>query len=93
MNVKTSNMKKLQFSLQPWLEKLDRQWRQLPGKRRRRIVLYSFALYALLTVAVVLQAFLTTGNKRAPLPIGHITNPVIRSLEKPNLKIENNERN
>lgn len=93
MNAKSQDMKKLQISLQPWLDRLDHRWKQLPGDKRRRVVLYSFAGYLILTIAVVLQVITQLGNQRETVPVRHITNPVAKSIEKGNLKIENNERN
>lgn len=59
-----------------WQDRLDRRWGELTASQKRRIVLYSFAGYLLVTVAIVIQVIYEVGNARESVEIEHISNPV-----------------
>jgi hypothetical protein len=91
-------MKKLQLSLEPWLDKMDSHWKQLPQVQRKRVVLYSFAGYLAITLATLVQVISQVGQQRE-MPIKHITNPLANGIDrgtklenKKELKNGNNER-
>ncbi|PZR20763.1 MAG: nitrogen regulatory IIA protein [Flavobacterium psychrophilum] len=75
-------MESLRHSFQSWLDRLDLCWKALPIVQKRRIVLYSFAGYVLVTLGVVAQVIYEFGHKCKSLPIEHINNPVAKV--KPN---------
>ena len=80
-NANKTAMKKLQLSLEPWLDKLDSQWKQLPQVQRKRVVLYSFAGYLIITLAVLIQVIMQLGQQRE-MPVTHITNPLANGMDK-----------
>lgn len=69
-------MKKFHITMDAWQDRLDSRWRALPAPQKRRIVLYSFAGYLLVTVAIVIQVIYEVGNAREGVEIEHISNPV-----------------
>ncbi|MFL9836762.1 nitrogen regulatory IIA protein [Flavobacterium sp. ST-75] len=69
-------MEKFHSVRDTWQDRLDSRWRQLPARQRRRIVLYSFAGYLLVTAVVVVQVVNELGNARRGVGIQHISNPV-----------------
>ncbi len=69
-------MKKFHLPLDGWQDRLDCRWKQLPAVQKRRIVLYSFAGYLLITIAIVVQVIYEVGNARLGIAIEHISNPV-----------------
>jgi hypothetical protein len=71
-------MKELTTSISSWLDGMDRRWRQLSAKASRRIVLYSFTGYLLITLAVIVQVIYQLRASKGTMEIKHITNPVIK---------------
>lgn len=69
-------MKEFTTSINSWMDKLDRRWKQLPARESSRIVLYSFAVYVAVTLYVLLQVVHQIGSTRQKLEIRHISNPV-----------------
>ncbi len=74
-------MNKLQLSLEPWLDRMDSHWKKLPEGQRKRVVLYSFAGYLAITLAVLVQVIVQVGEQRE-MPIKHITNPLANGINK-----------
>ena len=74
-------MKKLQLSLEPWLDRMDNHWKQLPELQRKRVVLYSFAGYLAITLAVLVQVIVQVGQQKE-MPVTHITNPLANGIDK-----------
>lgn len=92
-------MKKRDLSLEPWLDKLDSHWKRLPEEKRKRVVIYSFAGYLILTLVVFFQVITHVGQQNEIIPVKHITNPLTDCMDKgfdqensKELKKGNNER-
>jgi hypothetical protein len=71
-------MEKFRISFDGWQDRLDCCWKQLPPEKKRRIVLYSFAGYLLITIAIILQVIYQMGNAPDKIGIEHIHNPVAK---------------
>jgi len=92
-------MEKFKHTIVTWQDRLDCRWRALPVPQKRRIVIFSFAAYLLVTLAVVLQAMGILGAAHDEVMIEHIRNPLAKDAAAKNqmhinyqLKYENNER-
>lgn len=55
---------------------LERQWKQLAEKQRRKLVLYAFGGYCVLTLIVVIQVIVAFGSTPDALKVDHIENPI-----------------
>lgn len=66
------------MSMEAWQDRLDSHWKQLPASKKRRIVLFSFAGYLLITIAVVLQVIYEIGTEEENMHIEHISTPAKR---------------
>ena len=75
-------MKELTTSIQYWLDGVDSRWKQLPARESRRIILYSFAGYLLITLAVIVQVVYQVSTSKSTMEIEHITNPVKVKINK-----------
>lgn len=82
-----------------WQDRMDCRWRALPITHKRRIVIYSFAAYLLVTLVVVAQVIGMLGAAHDEVEIDHIRNPLAKGGAEKNqvhsinqLKYENNER-
>lgn len=75
-------MENIQQKWDNWQDRLDSRWRQLPRLRRRRIILYSFACYMLITLAIVLEAIYKLDEGQEKMDIQHIHNAVARDIIK-----------
>ena len=75
-------MKELTTSIQSWLDGVDSRWKQLPVKESRRIVMYSFSGYLLITLAVIVQVVYQVSTSKSTMEIEHITNPVKVKINK-----------
>jgi hypothetical protein len=69
-------MKKFHITMDAWQDRMDSQWRALPASQKRRVVLYSFAGYLLVTIAIIIQVIYEVGNARESVEVEHISNPV-----------------
>lgn len=76
-------MKKLRANIDQWLERLDKQWDEMPIRRQHRIILYFFAAYALLTAVVIFNVCRDTATARNSLNVEHIENPAPQGKESP----------
>lgn len=92
-------MERIQQKLDNWQDRLDSRWRQLPRLRRRRIILYSFACYLLITLAILFQVLCQLGKGQDRMDMQHIHNTVAREItesntanESKNFNREHNER-
>jgi len=86
-------MEKIQQKLDNWQDKLDSRWRQLPRLRRRRIILYSFACYLLITLAIILEVIYKLDAGQKKMDIQHIHNTVAREITKSNTANESKNSN
>jgi len=64
------------------MDTIDRRWKQLPARESRRIVLYSFAGYLLITLVIIVQVVYQLNAGRNTMEIKHITNPVKVKIHK-----------
>lgn len=55
---------------------LERQWKRLEEKQRRKLVLYAFGGYCVLTLIVVIQVIIAFGSTPDALKVDHIENPI-----------------
>ncbi|MFP5438865.1 MAG: hypothetical protein ACLGH8_13850 [Bacteroidia bacterium] len=62
----------------------ERQWKQLAEKQRRKLVLYAFGGYCVLTLIVVIQVIMAFGCTPDALKVDHIENP-IKVRQDPNM--------
>lgn len=69
-------MKNIRTSIQHWEEQLERQWIVLPRHEQRKVVLYSFLGYILITIAVTAQICYEISKSEKQLQIEHIQNPI-----------------
>jgi hypothetical protein len=63
------------------------QWKQLAEKQRRKLVLYAFGGYCVLTLIVVIQVIVAFGSTPDVLKVDHIENP-IRVRQDPKMNSE-----
>ncbi|VFA41284.1 hypothetical protein [Chryseobacterium indologenes] len=66
-------MKKIRDKIEQHILLADRKWKALPKNRQRLLTKLCFAGYALLTVAVLINICMSTGNKTNTMSISHIT--------------------
>ena len=64
-----------------WIEKLDTKWQELPVGKQHTYTLGFFAVYLLLTAAVILKVWYDAG-KHKQISIMHIENPVRIDIQK-----------
>ncbi|WP_162926975.1 nitrogen regulatory IIA protein [Flavobacterium psychrotrophum] len=69
-------MKAYTTSLSSWMDTIDRRWKQLPARESRRIILYSFAGYLLITLMIIVQVVYQLYAGQKTMEIKHISNPV-----------------
>jgi len=78
-------MKELITSLSSMIHGMDRRWKQLPNRDSRRIVLYSFAGYTVITLAVFVQVAYQVNTSKSAMDIEHISNPVAKVKASKNI--------
>ncbi|RYY53805.1 MAG: nitrogen regulatory IIA protein [Chitinophagaceae bacterium] len=71
-------MKAYTTSISSWIDTMDRRWKQLPARESRRIVLYSFAGYLLITLVIIVQVVYQLNAGQNTMEIKHISNPVAK---------------
>ena len=71
-------MKAYTTSISSWMDTMDRRWKQLPERESRRIVLYSFAGYLLITLVIIVQVVYQLNAGQNTMEINHISNPVAK---------------
>lgn len=74
-----------------WLDRLDFRWKQLPALQKRRIVLYSFVGYLLITIAIVAQVIYEVGNADKGEDLERISNPVVKQHAAATTQVEIHE--
>ncbi|MFC0077797.1 nitrogen regulatory IIA protein [Flavobacterium procerum] len=68
-------MKKLRADIDQWLDRLDRNWEAMPVKRQRQIIMYFFAVYALLSAAVIFNVCRSAAQTGDSLAVEYIHTP------------------
>jgi len=81
-------MKELTTSLSSLMHGMDRRWKQLPTRDSRRVILYSFAGYMVITLAVLAQVIYQVNTSKSAMEIEHISNTVAKVISDKN---NNNE--
>jgi len=71
-------MKAYTTSIGSWMDTMDMRWKQLPARESRRIVLYSFAGYLLITLVIIVQVVYQLNAGQNTMEIKHISNPVAK---------------
>lgn len=64
---------------------MDRRWKELPARESRRIVLYSFAGYLLITLVIIVQVVYQLNAGQNTMEINHISNPVAKVKASKNI--------
>lgn len=83
----------LSTSIRSWQDSMEKRWKQLPVKDSRRIVLFCFAFYVCLTLAVLVHVVYQISAGKNTIEIQHISNPVAKVLkDKQERNMHNNER-
>ena len=88
-------MKELTPSLSLLMDRMDRRWKQLPARDSRRIVLYSFTGYIIITLAVLAQVVYQLSTSKSAMEIEHISNTVAKVIsdkKKSEIKTADDER-
>ncbi|RQO37693.1 nitrogen regulatory IIA protein [Chryseobacterium sp. KBW03] len=89
----------LRTKIENRINDLDDCWRELPIKKQRKYTIYFFLLYTILTLIVVVNVCVETGEVDQEVAIRHIENPVEKTEKSDligkdsvsiNLKNENN---
>ena len=78
-------MKAYITSKSSWMDGMDRRWKQLPARESRRIVLYSFAGYLLITLMIIVQVAYQLNAGQNTMEIKHISNPVAKVKASKNI--------
>lgn len=66
----------LRTKIENRINDLDDYWRELPIKKQRKYTIYFFLLYTILTLIVVVNVCMETGEVDQEVAIRHIENPV-----------------
>ncbi len=66
----------LRTKIENRINDLDDRWRELPIKKQRKYTIYFFLLYTILTLIVVVNVCVETGEVDQEVAIRHIENPV-----------------
>jgi len=88
-------MKAYTTSISSWIDTMDRRWKELPARESRRIVLYSFAGYLLITLVIIVKVVYQLNAGQNTMEIKHISNPVANVKAGKNInepKTVNDER-
>ncbi len=78
-------MEKPRINIEKYLNQLDSRWQDIPISKQRKYIVYFFAGYLVLTVAVICKVCYDTKRDNR-IKIGHIENPVTstkKHSEKP----------
>ena len=70
----------LRTKIENRINDLDDQWRNFPVKKQRKYTLYFFLCYTILTLIVVVNVCVRTGEVDPEVAIQHIENPVGKSV-------------
>jgi len=82
-------MKELTTSFSSLMHGMDRRWKQLPTQDSRRILIYIFAGYIVITLAVLAQVVYQVSNSENAMEIEHISNTVAKAIsDKKNNEIK-----
>jgi len=73
-------MKELTITITSLMDGMERRWKQLPTRDSRRIVLYSFAGYIIITLAVLAQVTYQVSTSKSAMEIEHISNTVAKVI-------------
>ncbi|MFH6965229.1 nitrogen regulatory IIA protein [Flavobacterium plurextorum] len=85
-------MKNIRTSISNWEERLEDRWVATPRKGQRKIILYSFIVYILITIAAIVQVWYEVRKSAKDIQIEHIS-PLPkkkRPITVPTNKIINN---
>jgi uncharacterized membrane protein len=88
-------MKELTTSVNSLMNGMDKRWKQLPVRDSRRIVLYSFTGYIIITLAVLAQVVYQVSTSKSAMEIEHISNTVAKVIsdkKKSEIKTASDER-
>ena len=75
-------MKKLIDTLENYVVKIDTQWISLPVERQKFLTKVFFGAYCFLTVTVLINVIVSTGQRSNTISIDHIDGISTKSVEK-----------
>jgi hypothetical protein len=76
-------MKKLRTNIDRWFESLDYRWDQIPEAKQQKIILRFFAVYVILTAAVIINVWQDTSKADNEMNIKYIESPFKGSKGNP----------
>jgi hypothetical protein len=65
-------MKKIRDKIEHYVLKMENQWKVLPIAKQRLLTKVFFGGYVLLTIIVIVNVFISTGQRRNTMSINHI---------------------
>ncbi|WP_330746951.1 hypothetical protein [Chryseobacterium sp. CP-77] len=75
-------MKKLRDTLENYVVKIDKHWKSLPVERQKFLTKVFFSGYALITVIVIVNICICTGQRSNTISINHIDGISKKPIEK-----------
>lgn len=76
-------MKKVRLKIKSYFDELGSRWEKLPIEKQHKYLLYFFAGYLLLTIAVIVNVWTDTAGSENHLNIGHIETAVPSEKKSP----------
>ncbi|MDR6919277.1 MULTISPECIES: hypothetical protein [unclassified Chryseobacterium] len=75
-------MKKLRDTLENYVVKIDKHWKSLPVERQKFLTKVFFGGYVLITVIVIVNICISTGQRSNTISINHIDGISKKPIEK-----------
>ena len=72
MNANLTVMKKLRDTIEHYVLKMENHWKVLPIAKQRLLTKVFFGGYVLLTIIVIINVFISTGQRRNTMSTNHI---------------------
>lgn len=72
MNANMIAMKKIRDKIEHYVLKMENHWKVLPIAKQRLLTKVFFGGYVLLTIIVIINVFISTGQRRNTISINHI---------------------
>lgn len=75
-------MKKLRDTIEHYVLKTENHWKVLPIAKQRLLTKVFFGGYVLLTIIVIVNVFISTGQRRNTMSIHHIDGISKKTIER-----------
>ncbi|HCN50461.1 MAG TPA: hypothetical protein DIT10_15445 [Chryseobacterium sp.] len=82
LNANKTDMKKLRDTLENYVVKIDTHWKSLPVERQKFLTKVFFGGYVLITVIVIVNICISTGQRSNTISINHIDGISKKPIEK-----------